>query len=90
MRRASGQGCLDLRIGGLIIASMKRWMYMVALLGGVLVSAGTVRAQVRQLDSDVPRISEPPSQAIPWGIALVASGGILLIAFKNAKRNHLD
>jgi hypothetical protein len=65
-------------------------MYMVALAVGVLASAGTVRAQVPQLDSDVPRISDPPSQAIPWGIALVASAGILLIAFKNARRNHLD
>jgi hypothetical protein len=69
---------------------MKTWRNMMVALGAVMAMSAQVRAQVPQLESDVPRISEPPSLVIPWAIGAVAAMGILAIAFKNAKRNHLD
>jgi len=48
--------------------------------------------QVPKLNPDLPQLrgDQVSSYTIPWMIAGLALAGILLIAFRNSKRNHMD
>jgi len=86
---------LDLDRQGFIIGWMKcNTKFVVGLICIVLGSVPALGqvSEAKQLDTDVPRLTgdNVPGWGIPWTIAAVLSAGILLLAFKNAKRNHMD
>lgn len=68
-----------------------RSLGVVAVLA-VLGTALPAWAQVKEVSAEVPRLGEESNSSAPitWAIIAVASIGILLIAFKNSKRNHMD
>ena len=58
----------------------------------VLCPGVCVLGQVPKLNPDLPQLrgDQVSSYTIPWMIAGLALAGILLIAFRNSKRNHMD
>jgi len=70
----------------------RNWAVSAAVMMVGLMQAAQAMAQTGQLESAVPRIpvDNQPSLAVPWGIAFLFTVLILLAAFRNSKRTHMD
>jgi hypothetical protein len=55
----------------------------------IFLHAATILAQIPKPDASIPVIDEG-SPAMPFIIAGLMVAGIMLIGFKQSKRNHLD
>jgi hypothetical protein len=68
------------------------WAAASAVVVGTLMPATAAWAQVQSVEASTPRIPEEslPSAALTWAIAFCFTLLILLVAFKNSRRTHLD